>query len=184
MQHMQVDSFDAQEYLLFSAFDDAGNSLDQETCEKLFHCQGQTQPLPTVPQQVQHRLGQEQERHALAMLAKNLEENNKHFAEARDQLDKWAEDMELAAQKEIDDTKRRIKELQRQCRQATTMQEQHTLQEEITRWERKKRTLRTRIFDLEDEIAEKRDRLVDSLEKRMHQKTTINPVFTIRWAVV
>lgn len=184
LQHMQVDSFDAQEYLLFSAFDDTGNSLDQETCEKLFHCQGQTQPLPTVPQQVQHRLGQEQERHALATLAKNLEENNKHFAEARDQLDKWAEDMELAAQKEIDDTKRRIKELQRQCRQATTMQEQHSLQEEITRWERKKRTLRTRIFDLEDEIAEKRDRLVDSLEKRMHQKTTINPVFTIRWAVV
>ncbi|WP_298996734.1 SNF2-related protein [uncultured Desulfovibrio sp.] len=184
LQHMRVDSFDAQEYLLFSAFDDAGNSLDQETCEKLFHCQGQTQPLTAVPQQVQHRLGQEQERHALAMLAKNLEENNKHFAEARDQLDKWAEDMELAAQKEIDDTKRRIKELQRQCRQATTMQQQHTLQEEISRWERKKRTLRTRIFDLEDEIAEKRDRLVDSLEKRMHQKSTINPVFTIRWTVV
>ena len=92
--------------------------------------------------------------------------------------------MELAAQKEIDDTKRRIKELQRQSRQATTMQEQHVLQEEITRWERKKRTLRTRIFDLEDEIAEKRDRLVDSLEKRMHQKSTITPVFTIRWAVV
>ena len=184
LQHMRVDSFDAQEYLLFSAFDDAGNSLDQETCEKLFHCQGQTQPLATVPQQIQHRLGQEQERHALAMLAKNLEENNKHFAEARDQLDKWAEDMELAAQKEIDDTKRRIKELQRQSRQATTMQEQHVLQEEITRWERKKRTLRTRIFDLEDEIAEKRDRLVDSLEKRMHQKSTITPVFTIRWAVV
>lgn len=184
LQHMRVDSFDAQEYLLFSAFDDADNSLDQETCEKLFHCQGQTQALQAVPQEAQRRLGQEQERHALAMLAKNLEENNKHFAEARDQLDKWAEDMELAAQKEIDDTKRRIKELQRQCRQATTMQEQHTLQEEITRWERKKRTLRTRIFDLEDEIAEKRDRLVDSLEKRMHQKSTINPVFTIRWAVV
>lgn len=30
---------------------------------------------------------------------------------------------------------------------------------------------------------EKRDRLVESLEKRMQQKTTVTPVFTIRWLV-
>ena len=184
LQHMRIDSFDAQEYLLFSAFDDAGNSLDQEMCEKMFHCQGQTQPLQAVPQEAKQRLGQEQERHAHAMLAKNLEENNKHFAEARDQLDKWAEDMEIASQKELDDIKRRIKELQRQCRQAPTIDEQHSLQEDIAKLERKKRTLRERIFDIEDEIAEKRERLVDSLEKRMQQKTTVTPVFTIRWSVI
>jgi hypothetical protein len=41
-----------------------------------------------------------------------LRENNQHFNEARNQLDKWAEDMELAAQKELDDNKRQIRELQ------------------------------------------------------------------------
>lgn len=40
-----------------------------------------------------------------ATIARSLEANNKHFAEARDQLDQWAEDMELAA-KELEDTKR------------------------------------------------------------------------------
>jgi hypothetical protein len=64
-----------------------------------------------------------------------------------------------------------------------TIEEQHGLQEEIVGLERKKRTLRERIFDIEDEIAEKRDRLVESLEKRMQQKTTVTPVFTIRWSV-
>lgn len=59
-------------------------------------------------------------------------------------------------------------------------EEQRRLQEEITNLERKKRTLHKRIFDIEDEIAEKRDLLVEHLEKRMQQKTTVTPVFTIR----
>ena len=113
-----------------------------------------------------------------------MEENSRHFAEARDQLDKWAEDMELAAQRDLDDAKRRIRELQRESRQAETLDAQHRIQEEIAKMERKKRTLRERIFDIEDEIAEKRDILVSSLEKRMRQKIKLSPVFTIRWRVV
>ena len=119
-----------------------------------------------------------------ATIARNLEENNRHFSEARDQLDKWAEDMEMAAQKELDDTKRQIRDLQRRSRQAPTMEEQHGLQEEIAKLERKKRKLREKIFDIEDEIVDKRDRLVEALEKRMQQKTTSTPVFTIRWRVI
>jgi chromosome segregation ATPase len=106
------------------------------------------------------------------------------LSEARDQLDKWAEDMEMAAQKELDDTNRHIRDLQRRSRQAPTMEGQLGLQEEIVRLERKKRTLREKIFDIEDEIVDKRDRLVEALEKRMQQKTTSTPVFTIRWRVI
>ena len=90
----------------------------------------------------------------------------------------------MAAQKELDVTKHQIRDLQRRCRQSPTIEEQHGLQEEILKLERKKRTLRERIFDIEDEIAEKRDKLVESLEKRMQQKATVTPVFTIRWSVI
>jgi len=184
LQHMHIDSFDSEEYLLFSGMDDAGNNIDQETCEKLFNCNGQVRAIAAIPDSAKERLMRDQERHAKATLAKNLEENNRHFFEARDQLDKWAEDMEMAAQKELDDTKRQIRYLQRRSRQAPTIEEQHSLQEEIAKLERKKRTLRERIFDIEDEIAKKRDLLVESLEKRMQQKTIVTPVFTIRWRVI
>ena len=92
--------------------------------------------------------------------------------------------MEVAAQKELDDVKRQIRDLQRCSRQAPNMDEQHSLQEEITKLEHKKRSLRGRIFDIEDEIAEKRESLVDALEKRMQQKTKTSPIFTIRWSVI
>lgn len=184
LQHLHIESFDSEEYLLFSAIDDAGNNIDQETCEKLFNCSGYSVAIPTIPETVAQRLQQDQAHHVQATLARNLEENNRHFSEARDQLDKWAEDMEVAAQKELDDTKRQIRDLQRRSRQTPTMEEQHSLLEEIAKLERKKRRLRERIFDIEDEIAEKRDRLVESLEKRMQQKTTVTPLFTIRWRVI
>jgi len=184
LQHLRIDSFDSEEFLLFSAIDDDGQNLDQETCEKLFSCNGVVNEQLTMNnEQVQQRLGADSQRHLHATLSRNIEENNRHFAEARDQLDKWADDMEMAAQRELDDTKRQIRDLQRKSRQAPTMAEQLSFQEEITRLERKKRALRERIFDLEDQISEKRDHLVAALEKRMQQKTTITPVFTIRWHV-
>jgi hypothetical protein len=37
------------------------------------------------------------------------------------------------------------------------------------------------IFDLEDEIAQKRDDLISALARRMTQKTTWEPLFTIAW---
>lgn len=184
LQHLRIDSFDSEEYLLFSAVDDTGKNLDQETCEKIFNCHGKVRSAGPIPDRVRDRLEHDQERHALATLSRNLEENNRHFAEACHQLDKWAEDMEKAAEKEIDDTKRQIRDLQRRSRQAPTLEEQHSLLAEMAGLERRKRTLRKRIFELEDEILEKRDRLVDSLEKRMQQKTTVTPLFTIRWNVI
>ncbi len=184
LQHLRVDSFDRHDYLLFSAMTDQGKNVDQETCEKLFHCLGKSAPLDSIDDAAIKRLNADADRHAKATISTNLEQNHKHFAQARDQLDKWAEDMELAAQKELDDTKRQIRDLQRQARQAPTMEEEHACQTAITKLESKKRKLRQRIFDIEDEIADKRDKLVAALEKRMQQKTDVTPIFTIRWKVI
>lgn len=63
------------------------------------------------------------------------------------------------------------------------MQEQYDLQERIRDLEAKKRRLRQRIFDVEDEITAKRDKLIDALEKRMQQRTSSERIFAIRWNV-
>lgn len=183
LEHLAIDSFEREEYLLFSAIKDDGSNIDQETCEKLFICNGEITDEKITLNDASKRLEAETERHVQATIAKNLEENNRHFNEARDQLDKWADDMIKSTEKELDDIKRQIRELQRRSRQAVTLEEQHQLQEEIKGLERRKRNLREKIFEMEDEIAGKRDLLVDSLERRMKQKTKATTLFTIRWKV-
>jgi hypothetical protein len=183
LQRLVIDSFEREEYLLFSGIGDDGRALDQETMEKLFHCEARAEPLSSVPSGVGGRLAAEAERHAQATISRSLETNNRHFQEAREKLEKWADDMVLAAEKELKDTKERIKALNRQARLAATTEQQHAIQEQIRELEKQKRRQRQRIFDVEDEILAKRDELIEKLEKRMRQRTNVEPLFTIRWSV-
>ena len=91
--------------------------------------------------------------------------------------------MVLAAEKALRDTKERIKALEREARQATTLAEQHRIQEEIRRLEKVKRRQRQEIFKVEDDIIDRRDDLIGSLEKRLAQRTETETLFTIRWSV-
>lgn len=184
LQRLAIDSFDKEEYLLFSAFTDSGKSLDQETCERLFHCSATVEALEGVPEDAKNRLIVETNVHADAAVACSLEDNNRLFSEERERLEKWAEDMVFAAEKELADTKAQIKAIRRQSRLATTLDEQNDLQVKLTSLEKKQRKQRQQIFQVEDQIAEKRDKLIDGLQKRMSQKTKITSLFTIQWRVV
>jgi hypothetical protein len=183
LQKITIESFEHEEFLLFSAFSDGGQSLDQETCEKLFRCDAQSVPAELTPA-AKDRLDREAQRHAQATIARSLETNNHVFQQERERLDRWAEDMVLAAEKELADTKAQIKVLNRQSRVATTVDEQHALQNQIRDLEKKQRTQRRQIFDVEDQIKGKRDLLIDRLEKRLSQHTSSEQLFSIRWQVV
>jgi hypothetical protein len=50
----------------------------------------------------------EAERHVKGTISRSLEENNHHFNEVREWPEKWAEDMVLAEEKELKDTKQQI----------------------------------------------------------------------------
>ena len=142
-----------REYLLFSGFDEAGVSLDQETMEKLFSCRGRTtyedDGQASIPASVTRRLNDESDRHARATVSRSLEQNNRHFNEAREKLESWADDMVLSAEKALLDTKAQIKARRRQARQAVTLAEQHEIQEKIRKLERRQRRQRRDIFKAE-----------------------------------
>ena len=112
-----------------------------------------------------------------------LEQNSVHFNEAREKLEKWADDMVVAAEKALTDTKERSKALRRQARQAVTLEEQHEIQKQLAALDKQQRRQRQEIFATEDEIVVKRDAMVESLEKRLSQRTTSETLFTMRWSV-
>ncbi|QQS49501.1 MAG: DEAD/DEAH box helicase family protein [Acidobacteriota bacterium] len=183
LTRLAIDSYDREEYLLFSGFDDSGATLDFETLEKLFNCEGHIESSDGIPDDVERRLAAEAERHAKATISRSLEQNSVHFNTQREQLEKWADDMVLSAEKALRDTKEQIKTLKREARQAVTLEAQHEFQGKIQRLERQQHRQRQEIFRVEDEIMEKRDKLIDSMEKRLSQKTETETLFSIRWTV-
>lgn len=181
---LTINSLDSEQYLLFSAIDSQGKNLDQETCEKLLNCTAYLGEKPELPNAIKQRLEADGKRHIEATLAKNMEENSKHFHQAREQLEAWAEDMVKSVELELDNIKRNIREKQRLARQSTTLQEQHDIQAEIAKLEKQKRSLRSKIFATEDEIEKKRDKLIEALSQRLKQKTQVEELFTIHWKVI
>ena len=184
LTRLAIESYDREEHLLFSGFDDSGTALDQETMEKLFGCEGQAVGEREIASDPASRLAADAERHVKATVSRSLEQNSKYFNEAREKLEKWADDMVLSAEKALADTKEQIKALRRQARQAVTLDEQHAIQEKLQKLERQQRRQRQEIFSAEDEIMEKRDSLIDQLERRLSQRTEAAPLFSIRWRVV
>ncbi len=183
LRRLTVESYEAEEYLLFSGVTDGGRPLDQETMEKLFLCGATWDDDGSVPKAVDQQLAADAERHSAATISRSLEANNKHFQEARERLERWADDLVYSAEKALDDTKEQIKVLRREARQATTLAEQHDVQARIGKLDRQQRRQRQEIFRVEDEIMTKRDQLVDQLEKRLAGRTTVDALFTIRWTV-
>ena len=151
--------------------------------ERLFGCAAKVHAGESMPEATGQRLASESERHAKAMVSKSLEQNSVHFNIAREKLEKWADDMVLASEKALRDTKEGIKALRRDARQAVTLDAQHEIQRQIQELEKRQRKQRQEIFQVEDEIIGKRDGLIDSLEKRLAQKTASEALFTVRWSV-
>lgn len=183
LARLEVTAFETTEALLFSGFTDGGQVLDQETCEKLMAIPAAGKPTPlsiTVPE----ALLANSLRAVAATIAQVLEVNQRLFNEERDKLERWADDKLLAAEEALKNTKARIAQLKRDGRKAATLQEQDSIQRELSELERKQRRLRQEIFNTEDEIIAKRDELIETLQQRMQEKTETRTVFTLRWQLV
>lgn len=180
---LQLESFQLEEHLVFSAQADDGTWLDAEACQRLLELPGkESRGAPSaaaLPPNFQANI----RRQIDAALSKALEENNTYFQAEREKLDRWAEDQILAAEQSLHDTKARLKDVKRRARAASTVEEQAALQEETKTLERQQRRKRQEIFDVEDEIEERRDALIAALKRRLNQRSHSLVLFRIRWVL-
>ena len=179
---LRIEAFQTEEHLVFTGMTDKGQPIDGEACKKLFNVGSKS--IDEVNATVPERLLENQSRQLDAKLAEAMDFNNKYFQDERDKLEKWADDKILAAEQALVDTKNQIRSLKRESRHAVSVEEQQQMQKQLKDLERKQRKQRAEIWDVEDEIADKRDELIAALEARMKQKTEVEELFTIRWSVV
>lgn len=184
LSQLSIESLENEDHLLFNAYTDDGQMLDQELCEKLFQCGGQVKKLLDINNEHQQRLQDEAQIHARGSLNRSMEKSNRYFQQERNRLDKWADDMILSAEQELKDTRAKIKMVKREARNAVGLEEQLRCEKKLQELNRALRKQRQQIFDVEDEIMEKRDQLIAELESKMVKRTTHEILFTIRFHVI
>lgn len=184
---LAVDAFRRQEFLLFTAKTDSGQLIDNDACKRLFSLEASVDHSHQTVVDVSNppaELLALKTRQIEAKLADVMEQNHALFDAERDKLEKWAEDKIFAAEEALRDTKAQIKSVKRESRLAQTTEDQKQSQEKLKQLERQQKRQRMEVFDIEDEIADKRDELIAALEKRMKQRTEVTELFTVRWQVI
>lgn len=180
---LELESFQLEEHLVFSAVTDDGTWLDAEACGRLLELAGRAVASAVGPDDPPATFAANVRRQIDARLARVLEENNGYFQAEREKLDRWAEDQILAAEQALHDTKVRLKDAKRRARAAVTVEEQAAAQEDVRNLERRQRHQRQEIFDVEDAIEARRDALIAALERRLNQRSRSLPLFRIRWVL-
>jgi len=183
LSKLTIKSFEKDEYLLFNSFDKNNNIVHPEVCAKMFECLAEEIPI-TIPKDIEKKLLKDAKCYIDGTIDKVMERNNVHYQEECERLFRWSEDLTLSAEKDLKDTKNRLKMLNRQMRQSSSMQEKYELQTKIKKLAGIQRKQRQKIFDVEDEIEEKRDELINKLTQKMKQKTELETLFIVKWKII
>ena len=183
---LELESFQREEHLVFTALTDNKELLDQEQCELLFQLWADMAEYAPSEEQAEltRYFADTVKRQLDATLSRVLDENSQYFQRERAKLEAWAEDQLLSAEQQLEETRTRIKDAKRQSRLASTIEEQKQAQENLKQLERQQRRQRQELFDVEDQIEDRRDQLIAALEQQMHRRSSNHSLFRIRWQLI
>lgn len=171
----------AEDHLIFSAVTDTGNALDEEVARRLISLPGQVGQR-IVPAPSGDLEGMTKKRQA--EIQRTISERNASFFEAEaEKLDGWADDLKLGLEREIKEFDRQIKEVRKTSVAALTLEEKLDGQKQIKALEAERGKRRRALFDAQDDIDQRRDRLIVEIEGKLQQKVNSQQIFSIRWRI-
>jgi hypothetical protein len=180
---LKVSAFDTEEHCIFTAYTKGGTTLSQEECERLFLCGGSEAENDNIDEAVIEKLKINSEQHRASKLQDIDSRNLSFFREEEERIFHWEKDLLNAIEQELDSVKRQIREQERLSRTASTMEEKLIAERKINELEREKRKKRHELSDREDEIGQKRRKLLADLDARMVKQTQFYDIFLIEWQV-
>lgn len=187
LQKFSIESLEqSEDYLLFAAINDQGEIIPSEVAQKLMQ----------LPANVSRLLGDEQNNEQTQSTLDSLLEkeknrvtktvndrNLKFFEQEVTKLDSWADDLKEGLEQSIKEMDKEIRLVRREAKIVPTLEEKLALQKQQRTLERQRNRNRKELFDKQDEVDERREELIDSLEHKLNEKTVIETLFTIQWSV-
>jgi hypothetical protein len=183
--NLTIDSFETEDQLLFCGICDDGSEIDSDVCQRFFSLPATTGnidlPIEGKAQelikQIAHRLETE-------VLQANAERNAGFFDTEMGKLEKWADDVKGSLEIELKELDKDIKFRKTEAKKILNLEEKVAAQRDIKELEKKRNTLRMNLYQAQDEVDVRKDRLIDEIEARLEQKLARNELFLIRWKVI
>ena len=122
--------------------------------------------------------------HQLGIIEENRKRNHNFFDEEVDKLEKWSEDVRNSIKYEIKELDKEIKTKKTEARKLLNLEQKVKEQRIIKDLEKKLAEKRYNQYQNEDDIENRKDKLLDEVEQRLKQQTKEQDLFTLRWKVI
>jgi ERCC4-related helicase len=187
LQKFSIESLEqSEDTLLFAAINDQGKVIPSEVAQKFMQLPASVSRLVTGHQndkQTQSTLDSllEKERNRVTKIVNDR--NLTFFEQEVTKLDGWADDLKEGLEQSIKEMDKEIRQVRREAKIVPTLEEKLSLQKQQRNLERQRNKNRKELFDKQDEVDERREELIDSLEHKLNKRTEIETLFTIQWSV-
>lgn len=183
VSRLSLTALEAEDHLLYAGCTDAGKTLDAELTRRMFELPAQVNKLQhscKLSAPLQEALAAQQ----ATILTAASERNATFFEEEMDKLERWAEECKKHLEFQIEDMDRAIRQHKADARKTAGLDDKVVLQRHIKVLEGKRNDMRKRLFDAQDNVEERKDDLLNTVEARLRQTVEEKCLFVVRWRVV
>ncbi|HIP38442.1 MAG TPA: hypothetical protein EYG88_03495 [Desulfocapsa sulfexigens] len=178
---LTVTALEAEDYIVLAAITEDGQELDPEQSRRLFNLPATVSQCDFIDSDPVQSVLIKREKSILADISAR---NALFFDEELDKLERWSDDKKQSLEIEIKDLDIAIKQKKTEARKLPGLDEKVKMQREVKSMEKKRTSLRRKLFDAQDQIDSQKEKLLDEVEARLQQHAVMEPLFTIRWQLI
>lgn len=179
-----IDSFENEDHIVLSGITKEGETLHPDVLQKLFTLQGTVADCGEIMAKERDSLDMAEKQSIEVITTKTAERNSTFFDDEVDKLDKWSDDMKMALELDLKKLDIDIKTEKTNAKKLLDLNKKVEVQRTIKEMEKKRNEMRHKLYQAQDEVDKKKEELLEKVESRLHQMSTVTPLFTIRFRVV
>lgn len=183
LEQLTISSFDTEDYLLWAGITDDGRTLSDEQCKRLFSLSATTGPTSYPARTEESALARIIQTGRKNVLQANSERHAGFFDAEMGKLERWAEDMKTSLEIKLKQLDIDIKTRKAEARKITGLKEKVKAHREIKEMEKTRNEMRLNLYQSQDDVERKKERLIQDIEARLQQSVKTEKLFTVRWSI-
>lgn len=179
-----VEAFEAEDSVIVSALDESGEPINPDIIKKIFTLSAKSMTPCSISAEQVKRL-EELEEESINVISSHIAvKNGAFFNDEIDKLDNWSDDIKQALELELRKLDIDIKTAKTNAKKIVNLEEKLKIQREIKDAEKKRNEMRRRLYEAQDEVDVKKEALLENIEARLKQRSTLEPLFTVNWKII
>ncbi len=180
---LTIDSLESEDHVILLGFCEDGSNLDQEQCQRLFSLPAEIKEKAPLDKLADAKQKFKSMLHAREQeIVEAITERNGTFFDAElEKMDKWAEDVKESLEMELKKLSIDIKAKKTEAKKILKLEDKVKAQRQIKDMEKKRNTMRHDLYQMQDEVDERKEKLIAEIEGRLRQKIESCELFLIKW---